>query len=207
MFFNNKAQAVIAFFSLAFASHFVYKHFRKKYKKAAINEVIMFSYGTTGVKRSKLSRCLISPSMERLLYYLSSPRRSIDICMYVMTNVELTNEILKLAIRGVRIRVIIDADMAFSNGSSLKRLEKQGIPVRWMKSTNLMHHKFCLIDTEFDDIRCTPLVIIGSLNWTTQALNGNWENVAVTSQETLVEQYKNEFDRLWLEFKPIVDIA
>ncbi|CAH2250039.1 jg12865 [Pararge aegeria aegeria] len=143
--------------------------------------------------------------MDRLLHYLNSPRHSLDVCMYLMTNMDLTNAILKLNIRGVKIRVIIDADMAYCNGSALKRLEKHRIPVRWMKSTNLMHHKFCLIDAGTDDVRCTPVVMLGSLNWTTQALNGNWEAVAVTSQIKLVEQYKIEFERLWVQFKPIVD--
>ncbi|CAG9575513.1 unnamed protein product [Danaus chrysippus] len=103
----------------------------------------------------------------------------------------------------------MDADMAFTNGSSLRRLEKQGIPVRWMKSTNLMHHKFCIIDNIYGHLNpaLEPFVIMGSLNWTNQAVNGNWEDVTVTSQEEIVTQFQTEFDRLWLQFKPIVDIA
>ncbi|XP_045785994.1 mitochondrial cardiolipin hydrolase-like [Maniola jurtina] len=206
MFSNNLSKAVIALLSVAFATHIAFKFFRKKNRRREINEVIMFSYGAAELKRSKLSRCMITKSLDRLLYYLNSPRHSIDICMYVMTNADLINAILKLYIRGIQIRVIIDADMAFSSGSVLKRLEKQGIPVRWMKSTNLMHHKFCLIDTHTEDARYTPFVITGSLNWTNQALSGNWEDVVVTSQRELVEQYQIEFERLWLQFKPIVDM-
>ncbi|XP_026764225.2 uncharacterized protein LOC113522661 [Galleria mellonella] len=191
--------------SLAFVSHLAYKYFKKKRNmRREIHEVIMFSNGTGELKKSKYSRCMISKSMDRLLYYLNTPRHSLDICMYVLTNLDLTNAVLKMHYRGVKIRLIIDADMAYCSGSNVRRLEKQGIPVRWMKSTNLMHHKFVLIDTLNDDDMTTPLVIMGSLNWTNQALCGNWEDVAVTSQMELVEQYRAEFERLWILFKPVL---
>lgn len=205
---TSKIMITFAFLSGAFAFYIVNKLFPKKNeKRAEVHDVIMFCYRSAEVKRSKISRCRITRSMDRLLNYLRSPRRSIDICMYVMTNSDVTSIILKLHMRGIKIRVILDADMAFSNGSAFNKMEKQGIPVRWMKSTNLMHHKFCLIDTHTEDARCIPLVVMGSLNWTNQALNGNWEDVAVTSQKKLVEQYKAEFERLWLEFKPIAVVA
>ncbi|XP_072935253.1 uncharacterized protein zuc [Epargyreus clarus] len=199
-------KALLVVFSLSFASHVVYNYCRlKKKKRADVNEVIMFSYGGAELRKSRYSKSMISKSMDRLLYYLNSPRYNLDICMYVLTSMDLTNAILKLNFRGVKIRIIIDADMAFSSGSTVKKLEKQGIPVRWMKSTALMHHKFCLIDTMGEHI-ATPLVIMGSLNWTNNALHGNWEDVTVTSQRQLVEQYRVEFERLWTMFKPIVDI-
>lgn len=201
----------IIFFTIALATqvafnfYFQRKHEKRKPRKS-VNEAIFFSYGCTDVKRSKYSKCIVTPSMERLLHYLNTPKYTLDVCMYVLTNMELTNVLLKLHYRGVIVRVIIDADMAFASGSYTRRLEKQGIVVRWMKSTNLMHHKFSLIDAGATEVvSTTPLVIMGSLNWTNQALSGNWEDVAVTSQEDLVMQYRNEFERLWLLFKPVVD--
>ncbi|KAF9412285.1 hypothetical protein HW555_009176 [Spodoptera exigua] len=107
--------------------------------------------GYKEIKKSKFSRCMISASMDRLLHYLSQPRYNLDICMYVWSNQDITNIIMKLHYRGVKLRVIVDADMAFAPGSNIRKLEKQRIPVRWMKSTNLMHHKFCLIDTLSED--------------------------------------------------------
>ncbi|XP_032516256.2 uncharacterized protein LOC116769285 [Danaus plexippus] len=204
-------KVALALLSIAFASHVMYTYYknRKKSRKPNINEVLMFSYDQADLRKSKFSRCMITRSMDRLLYYLNSTYYSIDICMYVLTNTDLINIIVQLNTRGVKIRMIMDADMAFTNGSSLRRLEKQGIPVRWMKSTNLMHHKFCIIDNLYGHLNPTvePLVIMGSLNWTNQAVNGNWEDVMVTSQEDIVTQYQTEFDRLWLQFKSIVDIA
>ncbi|CAH2100310.1 unnamed protein product [Euphydryas editha] len=210
MFFNKIGKTLLVILSIAFASNVAYKFYNKKKRKerSEINEVIMFSSGGSNLKQSKYTRFQISNSMDRLLHYLNSPRSSIDICMYVITSQDFANVILKLHIRGIKVRVIMDADMAFTSGSVIKRFHKYKIPLRWMKSTYLMHHKFCLIDT-MDDVekKSMPLVIMGSLNWTNQALNGNWEDVVVTSQKDLVRQYKTEFERLWLQFKPIVDLT
>uniref|UniRef100_A0A2A4K4V7 Mitochondrial cardiolipin hydrolase n=1 Tax=Heliothis virescens TaxID=7102 RepID=A0A2A4K4V7_HELVI len=210
MSLKTYSQTLFLLLSLAFVTRVTYTYLTKKKKqekckKKDIQEVIMFAYGVEEIKKSKYSRCMISKSMDRLLYYLNQPRHTLDICMYVWTNVDITNAILKLHYRGVRIRVILDADMAFSSGSSVRRLEKQRIPVRWMKSTNLMHHKFCLADMLSEDPSVIPFVMAGSLNWTNQALCGNFENCLVTSQKELVEQYRIEFERLWVLFKPIVD--
>nr|XP_049698730.1 uncharacterized protein LOC126055091 [Helicoverpa armigera] len=210
MSLKSYSQTLFLLLSLAFVTRVTYNYLTKKKKeekckKKEIQEVIMFSYGVEEVKKSKYSRCMITKSMDRLLYYLNQPRHTLDICMYVWTNMDITNAVLKLHYRGVRIRVILDADMAFSSGSSVRRLEKQRIPVRWMKSTNLMHHKFCLADMLSEDPSVLPFLMAGSLNWTNQALCGNFEDCLVTSQKELVEQYRREFERLWILFKPIVD--
>lgn len=57
-------------------------------------------------------------------------------------------------------------------------------------STNLMHHKFAIVDRR--------VLINGSFNWTQQAVFGNWENVIITTTpRSLVEKYCNQFDELW----------
>ncbi|XP_004928637.1 uncharacterized protein LOC101742165 [Bombyx mori] len=199
------SKALVLFLSISFLTSTAYKYFvqkKKKEKQKETNEVIMFSYEECELKKSKYSRCTITKSMDRFLHYLASPKYSLDVCIYVFTNSDIANVLLKLHYKGIKIRIIIDADMAYCTGSNLRRMERQGIPVRWMKSTNLMHHKFCIIDAvNIDDVH--PLVIAGSLNWTNQALCGNWENVLVTSQADLVNQFKTEFEKLWLQFTPI----
>lgn len=205
------SRTLLLFFSLALATQIACNFYfrRKRVKcesKQPVNEVLFFSSESTEVKKSKYSKCIVTPSMDRLLHYLNSAKYSLDVCMYVFTNMDVANILLKLRYRGVAVRVIIDADMAFAAGSHVRRLEKQGITVRWMKSTNLMHHKFYVVDAaETQNPAATPLVLMGSLNWTNQALSGNWEDVTVTSQEDIVLSYKNEFERLWVLFKPVVD--
>lgn len=187
-------------------SHYFYRKKREKPKE--IHEVIMFSTSSVVLEKSKYSKCLITHSMSRLLHYLNSPTKTLDICMYVLTNTDIANVILKIHYRGVKVRLIIDADMAFASGSHCRRFDKLGIPVRWMKSTNLMHHKFCLIDAAVQaEEQAVPVLVMGSLNWTNQALTGNWEDVAVTSQEQLVQSYQTEFERMWEAFKPVIKLS
>ncbi|XP_075988691.1 uncharacterized protein LOC142984774 [Anticarsia gemmatalis] len=193
--------------SFTVVTHAAYNYYfeKKKKPKREIHDAIMFSYDAECLTTSKYSRCKVTKSMDRLLYYLNQPKYNLDVCMYVLTNVELTKTLIALNYRGIKIRIIADADMAYAPGSNIRKFSKCGIPVRWMKSTNLMHHKFCLIDTLSQNTDVTPLLMVGSLNWTNQALCGNNENCLITSQEQLIKKYQAEFDKLWDLFKPIVE--
>lgn len=175
---------------------------KKPRKTKEIHEVIMFS--DEGIISCKHYRNSVTPGMDRVLYYLNLPRHTLDVCMYVLTSPDLCNVLLKLNLRRVKVRVIVDAEMAFASRSYFNRLQRQCIEVRWIKSSNIMHHKFCLIDASTESNEVIPLLMNGSLNWTKQATHGNYENVTVTSQRELVEGYKKEFERLWVLFKPIV---
>ena len=57
-----------------------------------------------------------------------------------------------------------------------------------------MHHKFVVIDNE--------MLVNGSFNWTTQAVVGNFENVLITNNPSIVKPYEEEFKRLWTELNP-----
>lgn len=206
----SNAVAVLIFIS--FVSTVYHFHIKKKKnavritRKKQIKDVIMFSdVHQSEMIHSKYSRYLIHPSMDRLLAYLSLARHSLDVCMYMITNCDIAHMMQKLHNRGVKIRFIVDADMAYATGSATKRIENQGIDIRWMKSTNLMHNKFCIIDASPDilDDNVIPFIMIGSLNWTTQAFRGSWENVLVLSKPAIVKGLQDEFEKLWIKFKPI----
>lgn len=57
-----------------------------------------------------------------------------------------------------------------------------------------MHHKFIVVDQHF--------VITGSFNWTRQAITGNCENLIITNQQFLVDNFRLEFEKLWQLFDP-----
>lgn len=178
-----------------------YKPLNKKPRKKEIHEVIMFY--DEGLGSTRDYRNSVTPAMERMIYYLNLPSYTLDVCMYMITSPVFCNILLKLHSRRVKLRVIVDAEMAYATKSYFNKLQRYSIEVRWMKSVNIMHHKFCLIDASTDYENATPLLMNGSLNWTKQATHGNYENVYVTSQKELIEGYKKEFERLWVLFKPI----
>lgn len=63
------------------------------------------------------------------------------------------------------------------------------IPVRLTGPPYIMHHKFVLIDSS--------LVLQGSMNWTTQACSGNYENVVITGTPGIVSAFRDHFDTLY----------
>lgn len=202
----KKSIVAVVTIAIVFRTLYRFLAWRKKKKPAPkqIDELITFSETaelTTCI--NSLLRTRVPPSSDRILYYLNEARYSLDVCMYMLTSRDISYMIQKLHYRGVKIRYIVDANYAFANKSETKRLYKQdAVELRWMRSKHIMHHKFCIIDasTNAKDERIVPFVMTGSLNWTNQALNGNWESVVVTSEPKIVQLYKNEFERLWEQF-------
>ncbi|VFV19389.1 phospholipase d6 [Lynx pardinus] len=96
--------------------------------------------------------------------------------------------------RGVRVRVITDCDYMALNGSQIGLLRKAGIQVRHDQDLGYMHHKFAIVDKK--------VLITGSLNWTTQAIQNNRENVLIMEDEEYVRLFLEEFERIWEEFNP-----
>lgn len=80
-----------------------------------------------------------------------------------------------------------------------------------------MHHKFCIIDGPIrqaelleDSIKAerevlsehkNGFVMYGSMNWTTQASSGNYENMILTNDASLVLQFEKIFNDIWIDFK------
>lgn len=92
----------------------------------------------------------------RIVALLDRARVSINLGMYIITVSSIGDALLRAAKRGVRVRVVGCSSMAYSTGSQMTKLANAGIPVRFdnRESAYLMHHKFCLIDTDWLCPRC-----------------------------------------------------
>lgn len=233
-----------------------------------------------------------SEHVQRIVEYVDRARVSVYLGMYIMTVDSIGEALIRAKRRGVRVRVIGCSSMSYSSGSQMSKLAEEDITIRFndTSSAYLMHHKFCLIDTDWLCPRCyheervrrlgfccdrqqqpvasglpeghamaaangsggglvanggakvvrcdlandakgcercrseklakkeelllvkrssgnqtEPLpvggiIITGSSNWTMQALNGNWDNMIITSLEAIVVPFQVEFQRLWAEF-------
>src|SRR4051812_44156052 len=78
--------------------------------------------------------------------FLRGAARSLDICVFTITDDLLAGSILDAHRRGVAVRVITDDAKAEDLGSDVDRLEHAGIAVRVDRSPFHMHHKFALAD-------------------------------------------------------------
>ncbi|KAI5719785.1 hypothetical protein M8J76_014763 [Diaphorina citri] len=127
--------------------------------------------------------------IRKIVSYIDAAQSSLDICLYLITNRTLGDAILRAWKRGLVLRVISDGDMAFASGSQITRFIEKNIPVRLTGPPYIMHHKFVLIDSS--------LVLQGSMNWTTQACSGNYENVVITGTPGIVSAFRDHFDTLY----------
>jgi phosphatidylserine/phosphatidylglycerophosphate/cardiolipin synthase-like enzyme len=125
---------------------------------------------------------------------LRESRKTVDICVFTITDDRITEEIVDALKRGVAIRIITDNDKAEDIGSDTLRLRNLGIPVRTDRTSNHMHHKFAI----FDNATC----VTGSYNWTRSAAEYNEENIVVQYDKSLIQQFRNAFDTLWESLTP-----
>ncbi|KAG3270345.1 phospholipase D family member 6 [Ictidomys tridecemlineatus] len=133
-------------------------------------------------------------SLSRLLRALLAARASLELCLFAFSSPQLGRAVQLLHQRGVRVRVITDCDYMALNGSQIGLLRKAGIQVRHDQDLGYMHHKFAIVDKK--------VLITGSLNWTTQAIQNNRENVLIMEDATYVKLFLEEFERIWEEFNP-----
>ncbi|KAF9141620.1 hypothetical protein BG015_001221 [Linnemannia schmuckeri] len=132
-------------------------------------------------------------SFKQLIKTLDGAKKSLDICVYTITDDHLANAIIRAHERGVKVRIISDSEKAEDLGSDVIRLrDNNDIPTRVDNSKSFMHHKFAVIDDQ--------LVINGSYNWTKGARFENKENLTLTNSPKAVQGFKGEFERLWAEF-------
>jgi len=133
-------------------------------------------------------------SFEQLLSVLAESKKSLDVCVFMITEDNLADMLIAKSNAGVLVRVISDNAMehAFKT-SDLDRLEKAGIEVRRDRSKFHMHHKFVVIDGH--------TCINGSFNWTKpSALGENKENALISRNSVLAPQFSARFEKLWNEF-------
>ncbi|HBZ93692.1 phospholipase D-like domain-containing protein [Pseudomonas sp. UBA7530] len=129
---------------------------------------------------------------QRIRDLCRQARVSVDICVYTISDDQLSEEVLACHARGVAVRVISDNEKQFDAGSDIQWLKDKGVPLRIDAGPFHMHHKFALFDGR--------LLLNGSFNWTRSATTSNEENLLVTDDPHLVAEYRREFDKLWARY-------
>jgi phosphatidylserine/phosphatidylglycerophosphate/cardiolipin synthase-like enzyme len=130
---------------------------------------------------------------KRLVRMLDGVRESLDVCVFTITHDDITEAILRAKSRGVAIRLISDDLKATDTGSDIERLRQAGVAVRMDRSPYHMHHKFAIFDCR--------VLLTGSFNWTRGAATNNAENFVLLSDSRLLDQFQDEFELLWKNWK------
>jgi cardiolipin hydrolase len=130
--------------------------------------------------------------MQRLRGMCASAKRSMDICVFTISDDRLSDAIVAAHQRGVVVRIISDNDKVFDDGNDIRRLHQAGIAIRVDHSQYHMHHKFALFDgSELAN---------GSFNWTRTATSHNDENLVVSNDRNLVRSFSQQFEGLWARY-------
>jgi phosphatidylserine/phosphatidylglycerophosphate/cardiolipin synthase-like enzyme len=140
-------------------------------------------------------RCL-----QQIVHRFGESRRTVDVCVFTITDDRISRAIIAAHNRGVTIRVISDNEKQFDAGSDLQKLREAGIAVKVddcrapaeAGMNGHMHHKFAIFDNK--------RVINGSYNWTRGAADVNFENIVDSADPVLVAAFVSEFSRLWNRF-------
>lgn len=158
----------------------------------------MFSLFSRSKAKTAVNHAYFSPGtacLNAILSGIDSARSSLKICVFTISDDRITQAIRQAHRRGVQVRILTDNEKLFDRGSDIRELTAAGIPVRVDESPNHMHHKFALLDNH--------TLLTGSYNWTRSAALYNHENLLVTNQKSLVQDFSREFDRLWQELVPL----
>jgi len=129
---------------------------------------------------------------NEIIKLLESAQSEIKIAVAWITDEKIIRILEKISIEGVDISIIFYDDRV-NDKSLFHGLLYSGAEIRCSK--NLMHNKFCIIDSN--------LVINGSYNWTKNAESNN-ENILVTSGNyQLAKKFEDEFYKLFERCKSI----
>lgn len=133
-----------------------------------------------------------------LIEMLRTCKQSLNVAIFSLTRDNFAKSLIEVFKRGVKVRVIADDECVKNYGSDIYTLAANGIPCKTDNSAQFhMHNKYAIIDES--------VIVTGSFNWTTQAINNNQENLLFYEDKDLAKQYLSEFDKLWKEFTTTID--
>lgn len=132
-----------------------------------------------------------SPIRERVRPLVKDARERIDVGIFYLTHKHLAGDLIDAHLRGVKVRVILDATAAVNGYTKHELLRAVGIPVKVENWGGKMHMKTAMIDGH--------TVITGSMNFTTAGEDGNDENVVIIHSDEMAAQYGEFFDARWNE--------
>lgn len=140
--------------------------------------------------------CRVSPkfsSRDSLVQAVSESLRQakqqVTLALYGLNNNDLAEELVKLAKKGVVVRVKIATAKGAEKktGALIGRLKSGGVQVQTVAPGGRNHNKFAVIDGN--------RVLTGSYNWTAKA-ESNWENLLILDCGELAKSYESEWEKI-----------
>jgi phosphatidylserine/phosphatidylglycerophosphate/cardiolipin synthase-like enzyme len=130
---------------------------------------------------------------DRIERELQATTQSIEAALYRLNSQRLIQAFENAALRGTRVRLVLDHDKYMRTPASRAMLASRrilfrlsrGRQGRWSK----MHHKFAILDS--------GTVLTGSYNWTIESEEDNYEALLIIRKPSIVQAFVQEFEELW----------
>jgi phosphatidylserine/phosphatidylglycerophosphate/cardiolipin synthase-like enzyme len=133
------------------------------------------------------------PCDLKLIKFLDSAEKSLDIAIYDINIDELVHHVL-LKSRKIPVRIVVDRRQSKGSHSLVNLLVKAGAKVKFGRQRGIMHNKFMIVDGK--------ALETGSFNYTNHAFKANRENQIYLWNPQVVEQFQREFEILWESGRP-----
>ena len=139
-----------------------------------------------------------NPSNEqRVVNMFRTCKKTLDLAIFTFTRDSIAQAILEAKQRGVKIRCIGDDGNSKVKGSDVRLLASVGIPCKTDNNFRFhMHNKMAIIDNS--------VVITGSFNWTSQAINKNQDNILFIEDKNIANQYTEYYNKIWDSFDTVI---
>lgn len=147
-------------------------------------DIKLIGIGTENVK------VVFKNIQDSIIEHLNMAKSTITIAVSWFTNPCIYSALRSAVQNGVKVRMIINNDLINNGGRCLdfNKIIEDGADISLVEFPHLIHHKFCVIDSE--------IIINGSYNWT-RLSEANYENVMICKQNTaLASDFEKEFERL-----------
>lgn len=135
---------------------------------------------------------------SEILKLLGKAEKDVLIAMAWFTSRDLLDAIINCQRRGICVKVILLDDIInhcdFGADFNLFIAEQGSEFYLYPPSKKFMHHKFCVIDGK--------IMITGSYNWTNYAESRNLENVVITDDSFLIQEYTTCFNDMKKGLQP-----
>lgn len=127
---------------------------------------------------------------KEIINCLQNAKKSIDVCVYTISNEPIASTVIAAYLRGVQVRCVV-SNCILLNSKEIQQFKSIGIKVKYQSDSqnSYMHQKFSIVDSTW--------LIHGSMNWTHQATFDNWESVLITDIPSLVNAFSEGFEKTW----------
>lgn len=147
------------------------------------------------------SKLFYSEIENKIISNLQNAKKNVKIAVAWFTNPTLFNLLENLIDNDIQIELILsDEKLNFTNEKvNFQKLIDKNISLKISTFPNLMHNKFCIIDNR--------ILITGSYNWTLKAEKSNYENIIISTDEKLVDDFVNYFQFLQNNLETVSSIS